>query len=108
MILDGRLRYHRAGLEVPVTLSGRKQKRVGAQLINLSQGGLQVRMDNGFDPSDLQRVSFALPGTTCGVKADVEVAWSDERGNVGIRFAKIESQMQHTLRVWLAQQYFAN
>jgi CheY-like chemotaxis protein len=108
MILDGRLRYHRAGLEVPVTLSGRKQKRVGAQLINLSQGGLQVRMDDGFDASDLQRVSFALPGTTCGVKADVEVAWSDERGNVGIRFAKIESQMQHTLRVWLAQQYFAN
>jgi hypothetical protein len=52
--------------------------------------------------------SFALPGTKCGVKAEVEVAWSDERGNVGIRFVKIASQMQHTLRVWLAQQYFAN
>jgi len=108
MILDGRLRYHRAGLEVPVTLRGTNRKLAGGQLINLSQGGLQVRMDNGFDASDLQRVSFALPGTKCGVKADVEVAWSDERGNVGIRFAKIESQMQHTLRVWLAQQYFAN
>jgi len=40
MILDGRLRYHRAGLEVPVTLTGRHQKRVEAELINLSQGGL--------------------------------------------------------------------
>ena len=38
MILDGRLRYHRAGLEVPVTLSGRHQRRVGAQLINLKPG----------------------------------------------------------------------
>jgi DNA-binding NarL/FixJ family response regulator len=37
MILDGRLRYYRAGLDVPVTLSGRNQKRVGAKLINLSQ-----------------------------------------------------------------------
>jgi CheY-like chemotaxis protein len=108
MILDGRLRYHRAGLEVEVTLSGRRQKRVGAQLINLSQGGLQVRLENGFDAGDLSRASFALPGTNCGVKADVEVAWSDARGNVGIRFVKIASEMQHSLRVWLAQQYFAN
>ncbi len=108
MILDGRLRYHRAGVEVPVTLSGRGQKRVGAQLINLSQGGLQVRLENGFDAADLSRASFELPGTNCGVKADVEVAWSDARGNVGIRFVKIASEMQHSLRVWLAQQYFAN
>src|SRR5208282_4558426 len=108
MILDGRLRYHRAGLEVPVTLIGRRQKRVGAQLINLSQGGLQVRLEDGFDASDLRRATFDLPGTKCGVKADVEVAWSDKRGNVGIRFTKIAAQMQSTLRIWLAQQYFAN
>src|SRR5580658_6295206 len=108
MILDGRLRYHRAGLEVPVTLSGRHQKRVGAQLINLSQGGLQIRVEDGFDPSVASRVSFALPGTKTGMKAEVEVAWSDDRGNVGIRFIKMASQMKHTLRLWLAQQYFAN
>jgi hypothetical protein len=108
MILDGRLRYHRAGLEVPVTLSGRHQKRVGAQLINLSQGGLQVRVNDRCDAGDLRSASFALPGTNCGMKADVEVAWSDDRGNVGVRFVKIASQMQNTLRLWLAQQYFAN
>jgi hypothetical protein len=108
MILDGRLRYHRAGLEVPVTLSGRAQKRAGGQLINLSQGGLQVRVQDGFDAKDASTVSFALPGTKCGVKAQVEVAWADDRGNVGVRFVKMPSQVQHTLRVWLAQQYFAN
>lgn len=108
MILDGRLRYHRAGLEVPVSLKGRNQKNDGAQLINLSQGGLQVRVDKGFDPHDLSRASFALPGTDCEVKADVEVAWADDRGNVGIRFVKIAEQTQRNLRVWLAQQYFTN
>src|SRR5882762_3462143 len=56
MILDGRLRYHRAGLEVPVTLSGRNQKRAGGQLINLSQGGLQVHVENGFDASEASSV----------------------------------------------------
>jgi CheY-like chemotaxis protein len=108
MILDGRLRYHRAGLEVPVTLSGRHQKKVGGQLVNLSQGGLQVHVDDSFDAKDLRRASFDLPGTKYGLKADVEVAWSDDQGNVGIRFVKIGAQKQQTLRVWLAQQYFAN
>src|SRR5438309_11764136 len=63
LILEGRLRYHRAGLDVPVTMSGRNQKRSAGQLINLSQGGLQVRVDDGFDASESSSVSFALPGT---------------------------------------------
>jgi hypothetical protein len=108
MILDGRLRYHRAGVEVPVTLTGKHQKRMGAHLINLSQGGLQIHVADGFDASDASLVSFALPGTRSSMKAEVEVAWADERGNVGIRFVKMASQMKHTLRLWLAQQYFAN
>jgi hypothetical protein len=108
MILDGPLRYHRAGLEAPVTLSGPSRKRGEAHLINLSQGGLQVRVKEGFDASESSRVAFALPGTKCRMKAEVEVAWSDNRGNVGIRFVKMASEMKHTLRLWLAQQYFAN
>lgn len=108
MILDGRLRYHRAGLDVSVTLRGRYKKCAEGQLINLSQGGLQVRVEEGFDAREVSRVSFALPGTTCSLNADVEVAWADSRGNVGVRFVKMASQMKNTLRLWLAQQYFAN
>src|ERR1700726_3292170 len=63
MILDGRLRYHRAGLDLPVTLTGRNQKRVEAELITLSQGGRQVRVDEQFNSSDLTGASFSLPGT---------------------------------------------
>jgi hypothetical protein len=65
-------------------------------------------VDDGFDASEASQVSFPLPGTKRGVKAQVEIAWSDNRGNVGVRFVKIAAQAQHTLRLWLAQQYFAN
>jgi len=108
MILDGRLRYHRAGLEVPVSLSSRQKKRGGGQLINLSQGGLQVHIDDGFDATQASQVSFALPGTKSGIDAQVEISWSDNHGNVGIRFVKMAPQAKQTLRLWLAQQYFAN
>ena len=108
MILDGRLRYHRAGLEVPVTLRAGAKKKASGQLINLSQGGLQVHIDDGFDPAEAARVCFELPGTNAAINADIEVAWSDNLGNIGIRFAKMPSQMKQALRLWLAQQYFAN
>jgi hypothetical protein len=95
-------------VEVPVTLTSRHRKRAGGQLINLSQGGLQVRVEDGFDASEASRVAFELPGTKCGMNAEVEVAWSDKQGNVGVRFVNMTSEMKDTLRLWLAQQYFAN
>lgn len=108
MILDGRLRYHRAGVEIPVTLGSKRQKKATGQLINLSRGGLQIHLEDGSDLQKASRVSFALPGTSSDINAEIKVAWSDHQGNAGIRFVKMAPQMQNTLRLWLAQQYFAN
>ena len=108
LILDGRLRYHRAGLEVPVSLSCSRREQVEGHLINVSQGGLQIHTDDPVEIKKTMRVSFELPGAKCGLNAQAEVAWQDKRGNVGIRFVKLAPRLQRTLQLWLAQQYFAN
>lgn len=108
MILDGRLRYHRAGLEVPVTLSCNGQKQADGFLINVSQGGMQVHTQDSVEITKPLQVSFDLPGAKSGLKARAEVAWQDKRGNIGIRFAKLAPRQHRTLQLWLAQQYFAN
>ena len=108
MILDGRLRYHRAGLEVPVSLTCKNHKQVVAHLVNVSQGGLQVYTDDPVEITKPLQVSFDLPGAKTGLKAEAEIAWQDQRGNVGIRFVKLAPRQQRTLQLWLAQQYFAN
>jgi PilZ domain len=108
LILDGRLRYHRAGLEVPVSLSSRGQKPVDAFLINVSQGGMQIHTKDPVEPVKSLQVSFDLPGARSCLKAKAEIAWQDNRGNTGIRFVKLARQQQRTLQLWLAQQYFAN
>ena len=107
MILDGRLRYHRAGLEVPVALNSKGHKPVDANLVNVSQGGMQIHTSDPVEAAKLQ-VSFELPGARAGLKAKAEIAWQDKRGNVGIRFVNLAPQQQRTLQLWLAQQYFAN
>jgi PilZ domain len=110
MILDGRLRYHRAGLEVPVALNCKGQKPMEAFLVNLSQGGMQIHTTNPIESAAAKsmQVSFELPGARSALKARAEIAWQDKRGNLGIRFLKLLPQQQRTLKLWLAQQYFAN
>ena len=108
MILDGRLRYHRTGLEVPVSLSCKGRKAMDAYLVNVSQGGIQIRTHDPVESAKALQVSFELPGARTSLKAKAEIAWQDRRGNLGIRFVKLAKQHQRTLQVWLAQQYFAN
>jgi hypothetical protein len=108
MILDGRLRYHRAGLEVPVAMSFRGKKKAEGHLINLSQGGMQIHTEDSVEAAKPLQISFDLPGARSSLKAQAEVVWTDKQGNVGIRFVKIAPHEQRTLQLWMAQQYFAN
>ena len=108
MILDGRLRYHRAGLEVPVSVSYKGHKPMDAFLVNLSQGGMQIHTKDPLEAAKALQVSFELPGARSSLKTKAEVAWQDKRGNMGVRFVKLAPQQQRTLQLWLAQQYFTN
>jgi len=108
LILDGRLRYHRAGLEVPVSVNCRGRKLAEAHLVNLSQGGMQIHTDDPVEASKPLHVCFALPGGRSTLKARAEIAWRDQCGNLGMRFVKIPARQQRTLQLWLAQQYFTN
>ncbi len=106
LILDGRLRYHRQALDVPVSLNCGPRKRVQAELVNLSQGGIGVRLDRELEIAKPIQVSFKLPGTRYTVKAQGEIAWTDRKGNAGIRFVDVPARLQKSLEIWLAQQYF--
>ena len=108
MILDGRLRYHRNGLEVPVSVTCKGRQPADAQLINLSQGGMQIRTESSLDSAQALQISFDLPGAKSGLKAQAEVVWQDNTGNFGVRFVKVTAPHQKALQLWLAQQFLAN
>jgi hypothetical protein len=108
LIVDGRLRYHRTGMDVPVSVKSKGRKAKDAQLINLSQGGMQIRTDASVEGASPLQISFALPGSKSSLKARAEVVWQDNRGNFGVRFVKVPQPQQRTLQLWLAQQFLAN
>ncbi len=107
LILDGRLRYHRQVLELPVTLAyGKKQLK--AHLTNLSQGGMGIRLSQPVEIRGSVQIVFELPGNEQPMKAQGEVAWTDQRGHAGIRFGQMSQKLQRGLQLWLEQQYFIN
>jgi c-di-GMP-binding flagellar brake protein YcgR len=108
MILDERLRYHRETLDVPVSLTYATRKRQRAHLMNLSQGGIGVRLQRLHETRGPVKVSFTLPGTRLALKIVAEVVWKDRQGNVGIRFTETEPRTKRQLRLWLERQYFTS
>ncbi len=107
VILAGRLRYHRQTVNVPVSLSY-ANKKISAQLLNLSQGGMGVHFDRPIHLQGTVRVMFDLPGHAQPLKAEGEIAWNDQEGNAGIRFVKISKPLREGLQLWLEQRYFAH
>ena len=107
MILDGRLRYHRIGIEVPISMKSNNRTITDAHLINVSQGGMRIYTDEPIDMEALQ-ITCELPGAGPTLNAQAEVVWHDDSGNIGVRFVKVPQQHQKALQLWLAQQFLAN
>src|SRR5262249_56398450 len=62
LILDGRLRYHRAGLEITVAVSCKGRKKSQAVLVNVSQGGMQIHTNVPVATCKALQIAFELPG----------------------------------------------
>jgi CheY-like chemotaxis protein len=105
LILDGRLRYHRQVLDLPVSLTYAK-KRLQARLVNLSQGGMGIQLNKPLEMRGPIQILFELPGAKHPVKASAEIAWTDQCGNAGIRFVEISPRLQRNLQLWLERRYF--
>lgn len=104
LILDGRLRYHRHTLQIPVTVTAGK-KRVKAELLNLSQGGVAVETESATLSGAVQ-IEFALPGSDAPLKVDGQVVWN-RQNSAGIKFTEVKQAVKRDLHLWLAQQYLS-
>jgi len=108
MILDRRLRYNRHALDLPASIAYGSRKRIEAHLMNLSQGGVGIRLSRPVAFPGPVRVSFQLPESKVPMKVQGEVAWIDKLGNAGIRFLDMSPVVKRDLQLWLAQQYLTH
>jgi hypothetical protein len=108
MILDGRLRYHRQSLNLPLAVQNGSKKTLRGHVINLSQTGMGIHMTRTEPLAGHVSLQFGLPQKRSRLKIDGEVVWTDKKGNAGIRFQSLPADAKQDLQLWLAQEYLTH
>ncbi|MFI5088849.1 MAG: PilZ domain-containing protein [Terriglobales bacterium] len=102
MITEQR-RYFRHAVEAKAYLTFGVVKQLPCHVTNISDGGMAVALSEQISPSWAVEVRFGLPGIPETLEVKGEFAWSDGKGNAGIRFIYISSESKKALGKWLAE-----
>ena len=97
-------RYFRHAVDTKAYLSFGVVKQLPCKVTNLSDGGMAVSLSEQISRSWVVEVRFDLPGIPETLEVKGEFAWSDGKGNAGIRFAYIPIDSKRWLGKWLSEQ----
>lgn len=99
-----RRRNLRVAVEIPVTMHNPSLgDSITATTIDVSEGGMAVRLLKRRKVSGRWQISFALPGNRESLEVPVELAWEGAREQAGLRFLETPPRTIHQLREWLKQ-----
>jgi ActR/RegA family two-component response regulator len=96
-------RYFRHAVEGQAWLTFGAVKQLACKVTNISDGGMAVALTEPFAPGASVEVRFELPGLLERMEAKGECAWSDGKGNAGIRFVHVPNDGKRALARWLAE-----
>jgi CheY-like chemotaxis protein len=97
-----RRRNVRVPVEIPVSLvAGADRQQITT--LDISEGGMAVRIPRLIPPSRGVRIEFTLPGVDYVVACAAEVAWKNAGSNTGVRFLELSHQHRQQLKAWLAR-----
>lgn len=72
-----------------------------AMLLDISELGLGVQCVQGIPEGPTTSFRFLLPGSPAIVTGEGEIAWSDMRGRMGIRFTQLAPEMKQEVQEWV-------
>ena len=85
----------------PVQISFDSLHMREAIMLDLSVGGMAIKLGEPLRTSRHLSLRFNLPGGRMGIHAKGELAWEDTRGRAGIRFLTLPPHFQHEINSWL-------
>jgi len=102
MITEQR-RYFRHAVSTRAYLSFGVVRDLACNVTNVSDGGMAVALGEHVSPGWAVDVRLELPGTSDSVEVKGEFAWSDGKGNAGIRFVYLPIESKRSLGKWLGE-----
>jgi DNA-binding response OmpR family regulator len=98
-----RRRYFRLPVKMLVLVI-LEDREIKATSTNLSEGGIALMLHQALPKSAKPRLQFTLPKTNLALDVEAEVAWTDIKGHVGLRFRNVPPSSQGLLEKWLDNQ----
>lgn len=99
-----RRRNVRVAVQIPVVLrSPGPGGNMKVSTIDLSEGGMAVKIARGRRPTGRWQIAFSLPGTPISLELAAEFAWEGTGDQAGLRFQQISPEATRQLREWLKQ-----
>ena len=93
-------RYFRVNMELPIILRTDAGK-IEASIVNISAGGLAVRLSAAMEHGTDVEVSFHLPGTETAIEARARLAWTGPEELAGLQFVEMHPALEAELHRWL-------
>lgn len=98
-----RRRYFRQPVEMPVAVVI-EERQWQATSTNVSEGGIAIVATQVLAQDANPRLQFTLPRSKALFDVEAQVAWSDVKGHVGLRFVNLPQSSREYLEQWLNQQ----
>jgi hypothetical protein len=104
LMMRERRRHFRHTLEdVTATLSFSGAPEKAAEILDLSEGGMALRLSEYSERRGEVRARFLLPGRTAPLQVEGEITWADDHGRVGMHFTSVPEGTRLALSDWLAE-----
>jgi len=97
-----RRRNSRVSVQIPVEISKHdSDTHFKVNTVDLSEGGLAVKLPRRTKPTGNWQASFTLPGSSTPLQTKVEFAWEGSGPQAGLRFVDLPPENARLLREWL-------
>jgi len=103
MVVRERRRYFRCPIAIPAFVRARQPEDLICQTVNISEGGIAIKVPATLDPDSTALVRFSLPGHSNQLFAETAVVWCGEGGLVGLQFQSLPAAQKQELQEWLAR-----
>ena len=103
LIVRERRRYFRYPVSVPAAASRKGQSEIFGRTINISEKGMALSTSTPLAAGAELKIQFTLPDPHLDVTADCKVCWHDEKGQSGLLFVFMASNLASELQAWLAR-----
>jgi|SRR5580698_186354 ActR/RegA family two-component response regulator len=103
LIVRERRRYFRYPVSVPFAGSRKGESEIFGKTINVSERGVALKTTTPLTAGSEVAVEFTLLDPPLPVSVDCKVCWNNEKGEAGLQFLFVASELSSDLQVWLAK-----